>query len=323
MHLDEQTYKTLSPGNQHPGKDNNRRHNAAQLGQELVFRDQVNDVTSPIVILQERTMKTTFRASLCAATAGIALFAAGNANATPTNPYLVLTLSAQDITAASPAQIDVFCDQSSPACTAAGVLEGVTPEIAGTSSPGSISVGAGTQGNIVFTAESSIASVGASPLFNNLLTSTALTVTNTSSTDTYRLSASLAAYGFQGPDTKYSVDANGGFIGSLGSVVNLAWYDDPSNDGIADSATQIAAYAAPAATSGLSPYSFATGGNLGTPDTGTYSMIETWNYELLPGGLLQNRLQDEDKTYAPEPASLLLLGAGTLGLGIIRRRRRS
>jgi PEP-CTERM motif len=268
-------------------------------------------------------MKTTFRATLCAATAGIALFAASNANATPTNPYLVLTLSAQDITTAAPAVIDVFCDQASLACTAAGVLESVTPVITGTSSPGNISVGAGTQGSIVFTAESSIASVGASPLFNNLLTSTALTVTNTSHSDTYKLSASLTAYGFQGPDSTWSVDANGGFIGSAGSNVNLAWYDDPSNTGTVDAATQIAAFTSGVANGGLSPYSYLTSGTLGTPDTALFSMTETWNYNLGPQGLLQNRLQDEDKIYAPEPASLLLLGAGSLGLGIIRRRRRS
>ena len=57
------------------------------------------------------------------------------------------------------------------------------------------------------------------------------------------------------------------------------------------------------------------------PDTGLFSMTETWNYTLAPGGQLQNRGQTEDKIFTPEPATLLILGAGIFGLGVARRRK--
>ena len=264
-------------------------------------------------------MKPISRAAMCAAMAGVALLATTRTNATPINPYLILTISTQNITAPSPAINTVFCDQPSPACTAAGVLKGVTPAITNTSQPGAINVGAGTQGSIAYTAESSTALVGGPPGYSNLLATTALTVTNTSPTAFYSVSASLVAYGLQGPDNAFTAAANDAFFNSLGSIVNLGWYVDPSNSGITNPATQIAAYTSPPATTSLFTDHDLVSAAMPLI-TGLYSTTETWSYTLAPQGFLQNRLEDEQIIYTPEPAALLLLGTGSFALGIFRRR---
>lgn len=256
-------------------------------------------------------MKMHLRSALSAGTAGMALFAAGAAYGSP----LILTLTAQDITAAGPAMTAVFCDAVSVACTAAGGI------VSG--SANSIVVGSGIQADIHFTSENSTASIGTGPIYNNLITTSALSVFNASATDTYRLTASLVGYNFQGPDNVFSVTGNGQFITSDGSQMVMKWYDDPSNNGIADASTLVASYTSPVAGPNLLSYSTnLNSATLTNPDTGPYSMIETWTYTLAPGGQLQNRGQTEDKVFTPEPASLLLLGASTLGIGLIRRRRR-
>jgi hypothetical protein len=104
--------------------------------------------------------------------------------------------------------------------------------------------------------------------------------------------------------------------------MHLNWFDDPTNAGIADASTQINTFTSTPANPNL--FSYATtvdSASLHNPDTGLYSMTETWNYTLAPGGQLQNRGQTEDKVFTPEPATLLLLGAGIFGLGIVRRRK--
>jgi hypothetical protein len=235
---------------------------------------------------------------------------------------MVLTLSATNITAGSPANIAIFCDVASAACAAAGVANSVIPTVLGTSNI--ISVGAGVQGDITFTSENASSVIGTGPIFNNLLTTSALKVQNNSLTDTYALSASLAGYNFQGPDSLFSVTGNGQFITSGGSQMHLNFYDDPSNAGIADPSTLIYSFTSAPANPNLDSYATTVNNaGLGNPDSGLYSMTEVWNYTLAPGGQLQNRGQSEDKIFAPEPATMLVLGAGIFGLGVVRRRRKS
>ena len=167
-----------------------------------------------------------------------------------------------------------------------------------------------------------------------LLTSGSSSVTNNTGS-TVRAYVAVGDTDFAPAKYSWQTTGSGTFVNAIGSTMYNAFYDDPANAQGADVAfADVADFVlnSPNLTPGnlidtfsfapitpLDSYSFDQTGLLAVPDLADFGMTMLFDFTLVNGGQLTSRGQSLLKI--PEPASMLLLGVGLLGLAATRRRQ--
>ena len=144
------------------------------------------------------------------------------------------------------------------------------------------------------------------------------------------ITVAVSATDFTGPVDVEALSGSGTWLTTPGSTVNLAWFLDPANVQGATSPTD--SPGAPLGTftntsTGVTS-SFNTTQSAAVVADTPFSMSELFAFDLdaAPGSALTSRGQtlvaSPSSVPVPEPAALLLLGAGVLGIGLVRHRKR-
>lgn len=141
----------------------------------------------------------------------------------------------------------------------------------------------------------------------------------------------ISGVDFIGPATTADMSGSGTFQNATGSTINLSFYGDPANQQGADtpldlpgiqlgSFVDVAANLADAFSySNTSP--FPANGPFYSMSLGTSGTLVAWNGVVGQNPTLVGRSQTILAPLAvPEPGTLFLLGAGLLGIGVMRRR---
>jgi len=154
----------------------------------------------------------------------------------------------------------------------------------------------------------------------NILLSGTSVVNNTTG-GVVRVYAEVSDVGFGPVANLAEITGSGTFTNAVGGTLIMNWYNDPSN-GQGAPGTPGVLLGSYSYTASLANDSFSYNKSFGVFDPDLYSMTMSCDLVLPNNGFLTSHGQSESKTPVPEPSTILLLGCGLLGLGLMRRGKR-